>query len=101
MIVAFQIVINNGFYCRKSYHLLKRHQNSTLSAISRRDIITPGAPCTSVLPHALINSTLLQVIFHQFQNDPNTVDNHVPSSDFNRLNHTEDLLLSRNRREVS
>jgi hypothetical protein len=30
-----------------------------------------------------------------------TVDNHVPSSKFNRLNHTAYLLLSRNRREVS
>jgi hypothetical protein len=43
MIVVLRIVIfNNGFYCRKSYRLLKRHQNSTLSAISRPryDIIT-------------------------------------------------------------
>jgi hypothetical protein len=29
------------------------------------------------------------------------VDNHVPSSKFNRLNHTVGLLLSRNQREVS
>jgi hypothetical protein len=34
MIVVLQIVINNGFYCRKS------HQNSPLSAISRRDLKT-------------------------------------------------------------
>jgi hypothetical protein len=40
MRVVLQIVINNGFYCRKSYRLLKRHQNSTLHAISRRYIIT-------------------------------------------------------------
>jgi hypothetical protein len=31
----------------------------------------------------------------------NTVDNHVSGSEFNRLNHTAGLLLSRNRREVS
>jgi hypothetical protein len=30
-----------------------------------------------------------------------TVDNHVPSAEFNILNHTVGLLLSRNRREVS
>jgi hypothetical protein len=52
MIVVLQLVINNGFNCRNSYRLLKRHQNSTLSAISRRDIITwtlifhgIGLPC--------------------------------------------------------
>jgi hypothetical protein len=28
-----------------------------------------------------------------------TVDNHVAGSEFNRLNHTEGLLLSRNRRD--
>jgi hypothetical protein len=35
MIIVFQIVINNGFICRKSYRLLKRHHNSSLSAISQ------------------------------------------------------------------
>jgi hypothetical protein len=28
-----------GFYCRKSYRLLQRHRKSTLSAISRLDVI--------------------------------------------------------------
>jgi hypothetical protein len=40
LIVVLQIVINNDFYCRNSYRLLKRHRNTTLGAISRRDIIT-------------------------------------------------------------
>jgi hypothetical protein len=38
MIVVLQIV--TAFYCRKSYRLLKGHQESTLSAISRRDVNT-------------------------------------------------------------
>jgi hypothetical protein len=40
MELCFNINNGDGFYCRKQYRLLKRHKNSTLSAISRRDIIT-------------------------------------------------------------
>jgi hypothetical protein len=64
MIVVLQIVINNGFYCRKSYRLLKRRQNSTLSAIFRRDIMTRTLICPRNRPsivkiHAIVNPQLL------------------------------------------
>jgi hypothetical protein len=58
--------------------------------------------CQKHLLGKIQNPSLLRIAGYNINiKIPLAVDNHVPSSKFNRSNHTVGLVLSRNRREVS